>query len=214
MINSIVIRMGESFSLTLRAQQFTTCPSHRPRTCLFRMAHLLRVLLAAVVLQCAWADQHMYTVTWIPCSPTSTCPQGNPIAFNQTFALNGTVQHTLILKVNDEVTFKMDSDVPSHPFVVCQRSATPNFCFGVGYTDQMKPPMTMKGNVTTVKFTNGGSYFYGSLNEPGMGGAISVFPAGVVKNGLVVYNRAGIGHDLSICMLLVAISALLVALRR
>jgi hypothetical protein len=116
----------------------------------------------------------MYTVTFVPCVPGSTCPQGNPTAFNSTFALNGTLSPNLTLNAGDQLVFNLATNVPIHPLTICQNSPLQNFCQGVTGSNELNIPITQAGETTSVTFTAAGTYYYGCHNHPGMGATINV----------------------------------------
>ncbi|CAF4441410.1 unnamed protein product, partial [Adineta steineri] len=97
------------------------------------MAHLLWLLyfvLIVVAFSSVSANLVIYNVTFVPCVQGSTCPQGNLLSYNATFALNGTLSPNITLNVGDTLQFNLATTVPSHPLTICQNSVVPSFCQG------------------------------------------------------------------------------------
>ena len=132
------------------------------------------VVLAVVSFFSVSANVVIYTVTFVPCVQGSTCPQGNPSAYNATFALNGTLSPNLTLNVGDQLVFNLATNVPIHPLTICQNSPVPQFCQGVTTSNELNTPITQAGPSTSVTFTTAGTYYYGCHNHPGMGATINV----------------------------------------
>ena len=143
-----------------------------------RLSSLLSILLAAVTFLNVSASLVTYSVTFVSCSPGTTCPQGNPSAYNRTFALNGTLSPNLALSTGDQLQFNLASTVSSHPLSICQNSAVPSFCMQATGSNLLNTPITQSGSSTSVTFTTAGTYYYGCNNHPGMGAIITVTAAG------------------------------------
>ncbi|CAF1511851.1 unnamed protein product [Rotaria sp. Silwood1] len=139
-----------------------------------RLSNLLFILLIAVSLLYVSANVVIYTVTFVSCVQNSTCPQGNPTFFNQTFSLNGTLSPNLTLNVGDQLIFNLATNVPIHPLTICQNSSIPKFCQGSDTTNQLSTPITQAGTNAAATFMNAGIYYYGCKNHPGMGAIISI----------------------------------------
>ena len=157
------------------------------------------------------ANVAIYSVTFVPCVPGSTCPQGNPLFFNQTFALNGALSPNLILSVGDRLEFDLVTSVPIHPLTICQNSPLPNFCRGANTSDQLKTPITQAGTNISVTFTTAGTYYYGCFNHPGMGARIDVIQttttslstSTVTTSSSTSTVTTSVGHQLSASFLLI-----------
>ncbi|CAF1471535.1 unnamed protein product [Adineta steineri] len=141
------------------------------------MAHLLWLLyfvLIVVAFSSVSANLVIYNVTFVPCVQGSTCPQGNLLSYNATFALNGTLSPNITLNVGDTLQFNLATTVPSHPLTICQNSVVPSFCQGAASTNLLNSPITNAGTTTSVVFSTSGTYYYGCNNHPGMGAMINV----------------------------------------
>ena len=132
---------------------------------------LVFVLLAGYLDSSAGAVRR-YTVTLVSCTQGSTCPQGN--YFGQTYALNGTINPNLQLRVGDRLVFLLATNVPYHPLTICRNRASPYFCQGAGTNETLNRPITQAGSRTVVTFTTAGTYYYGCLYHTGMGARIQV----------------------------------------
>jgi hypothetical protein len=132
------------------------------------------------------ANNIIYSVTFVPCVPGSTCPQGNPSFFNQTFALNGTISPNLTLNVGDRLEFDLATNVSIHPLTICQNSPVPNFCKGAANSNLLNTPITLAGTSTAVNFTTAGTYYYGCQNHPGMGATITVVQTSTGSTGATI----------------------------
>ncbi|CAF0995234.1 unnamed protein product [Adineta ricciae] len=148
----------------------------------------------------------IYSVTFVPCNPSSTCPQGNPPAIGHTFALNGTLNQNLTASINEQLRFVLDTNAPDDPFTVCQRSSEPNFCSGTTQSDQFSLPITLTGNTISVTFRTPGIYYYGSSKHPGMGGRITIYTSNDSKSASI--NANGAEHRLSVSIFFTIIVAL------
>ncbi|CAF3229385.1 unnamed protein product [Rotaria sp. Silwood2] len=151
----------------------------------------------------------MYTITFVPCIQDSTCPQGNPIFFNKTFALNGTLSPNLILNVGDQLIFTLAANVSIHPLLICQNSFIPKFCQGANTTNELSTPITQAGTNASVTFINAGIYYYGCKNHPGMGAIISIIPT---TTSTPPPGGIATRHKLSGCLLFITIITLIVTI--
>ena len=143
-----------------------------------RMSSAFFTALAVVTFFSVSADVVMYTVTFVPCVPNASCPQGNPSRFNATFAVNGVISPKLYVRVNDRLVFNLATNVPIHPLSICRDSPLPMFCADANSTTLLNHPITVEGDSTSANFTMPGTYFYGCNYHPGMGSTITVFPIG------------------------------------
>lgn len=148
------------------------------------------------------ADVAIYSVTFVPCVPGATCPQGNLPSFNQTFALNGTLSPNLTLTVGDRLEFDLVTSVPIHPLTICQNSPLPNFCRGANTSDQLKTPITQAGTNISVTFTSAGTFYYGCFNHPGMGARIDVIQTTTTSSSTST-GGSSVSHQLSAPFLLI-----------
>ena len=139
--------------------------------------HVLSVLLAVITFYSVSANVVTYTVTFVPCVQGSTCPQGNPTAYNAAFALNGIIGLNLSLNVGDQLQFNLATNVSIHPLTICQNSPVPQFCQGATNSNLLNTPITQAGTNTSFTFTTAGTYYYGCNNHPGMGATIMVIQA-------------------------------------
>lgn len=139
-----------------------------------RLSSLVCVVLIVVILNSISANNVIYSVTFVSCVQGTSCPQGNPSIFNQTFALNDTISPNLTLNVGDRLEFDLMVNVSIHPLTICQNSSSPYFCQGVSGNDVLSTEITVAGTNTSVTFTTAGIYYYGCHTHPGMGAIINV----------------------------------------
>lgn len=123
------------------------------------LLHVLSVLLAVITFYSVSASVVTYTVTF-SCVQGSTCPQGNPAAYNAAFALNGTIGLNLSLTVGDQLQFNLATNVTSHPLTICQNSHVPQFCQGAANSNLLNTPIALAGTSTSFTFTTAGTYYY------------------------------------------------------
>ncbi|CAF1456840.1 unnamed protein product [Rotaria sp. Silwood1] len=155
------------------------------------MPGLLLTVLAVVAFFSVSADVVMYTVTFVPCVLNSSCPEGNPSRFNQTFAVNGIISPKLYLRVGDKLVFNLATNVPIHPLSICRHSPLPKFCAGANGTNLLNTPITVEGDCTSFNFTTAGTYYYGCNYHPGMGATIIVFPTSTDSSSSSAHSSAG-----------------------
>lgn len=153
-----------------------------------RMSSVFLAVLAMVTFLGVSAEVAMYTVTFVPCVPNTSCPQGNPSRFNATFAVNGIISPQLYVRVGDRLVFNLATDVPIHPLSICRDSPLPKFCADANSTTLLNEPITVAGDSTSTNFTMPGTYFYGCNYHPGMGATITVFPASTDRASLPLTN--------------------------
>jgi plastocyanin len=139
-----------------------------------RLSGLFSIILAFLAFANASAKVVTHDVTFVSCMQGSTCPQGNPSFFSKTFALNNNLSPSLKLNVGDKLVFNLATDVSFHPLTICKNSPVPRFCQGATGSDILNTPLTRSGTRTSVTFVTAGTYYYGCLNHPGMGGTINV----------------------------------------
>jgi hypothetical protein len=173
-----------------------------------RPSCLLSVVLAALVIVNVSATVVIYTVTLLPCVPSTTCPLGNLAAYNRTFTLNGVLSPNISLNVNDTLQFNLNQTVTIHPLIICKNSSSPYFCQGVANSSILSIPITQAGNSSSYTFTVAGIYYYGCFNHPGMGAMITVMQTTTAMSTTTT-QRPGTGHQLSASVMLIIIFTLL-----
>lgn len=147
-----------------------------------RIPSLLLVVLSVVAFCNVSARTVKYTVTFVGCVWTESCPEGNPTKFNATFAVNDIISPKLYLYEGDKLVFNLATDVPIHPLTICQNSLIPNYCAGSNGTDILNIPITKAGDTTSATLTVAGTYYYGCNYHPGMGATIIVFPNSAARS--------------------------------
>jgi hypothetical protein len=170
---------------------------------MFRLLNLSCVVLAVILFFSVSANVVIYSVTFVSCVPGSTCPQGNLLKFNQTFALNGTLSPNLTLNVGDTLQFDLVTNVPIHPLTICQNSTVPNFCGQVANSSLLSTPINVAGTNTSVMFTTAGTYYYGCHNHPGMGATINVTQTANTTSSST--RGTGVGYQLAASVFLAAL---------